>query len=68
MTLKELRINVGLSMNGLAELAGLPYNSVKRAESGLPISAPTAKAIADALSKAMQREIKPSDIEGLIIK
>lgn len=66
-TLREYRVNLGWSQNELAKEAGIPQQTVKRAEDGDPIQARTAKAIADALSKAYGREIKPTEIEGLNI-
>ncbi len=66
-TLRELRINVGWSAKQLAEHAGITRQSAGAAERGEPIRPETAKAIADALSKAYGREIKPLDIEGLNI-
>lgn len=66
--LKEFRVNLGLSINRLAELSGLPYTTVQRAEQGKPITAATAKTLADTLSREMGREIRASDIEGLNIR
>ena len=65
--LREYRINAGWSIRQLAEHAGIARQSVVSAERGDPIRPETAKAIADALSKAYGREIKPLDIEGLNI-
>ena len=67
MTLREYRINLGWSQRELAIAAGVSPSIVKRAEDGLPVQARTAKALADALSKAYQREIRPIDIAGLNI-
>ena len=67
MTLRELRVNLGWSQNELAKEAGISPSIVKRAEDGAPIHARTAKALADALSKAYGREIRPIDIAGLNI-
>lgn len=66
-TLREYRVNLGWSQNKLSEEAGISPHLVRRAEDGDPIQARTAKAIADALSKAYGREIKPTEIEGLNI-
>lgn len=66
-TLRELRINVGWTVTKLAEESGVTRQAISRAESGTPILADTAKAIADALSKAYGREIKPIDIKELKI-
>jgi transcriptional regulator with XRE-family HTH domain len=65
LTLRQYRIDLGWSINKLAEEAGITRQATASAESGLPIRAVTAKALADALSKAYGREIKPSDIQGL---
>lgn len=67
MTLREYRVNLGWSQRELAIEAGIAPSIVKRAEDGLPIHARTAKALADALSKAYGREIRPIDITGLQI-
>lgn len=68
MTLNDLRINLGWNIQQLATAARVSFNSVKRAEAGERITAATAKAIADALSTAYGREIRPTDIEGLNIQ
>lgn len=67
MTLRELRVNLGWSQNQLAVEAGISPSLIKRAEDGKPMQARTAKALADALSKAYGREIRPIDIAGLNI-
>jgi len=67
MTLRELRVNAGWSQNKLAKEAGISPSIVKRAEGGAPVQARTAKALADALSRAYGREILPTDIAGLRI-
>ncbi len=67
MTLRELRVNLGWSQNELAKQAGISPSIVKRAEGGAPVQARTAKALADALSRAYGREIRASDIAGLQI-
>jgi hypothetical protein len=51
----------------LAKEAGISHAIAKRAEQLMPIQARTARALADALSKAYEREIMPNDIEGLQI-
>jgi predicted transcriptional regulator len=68
MMLKEYRINLGWTVTDLSEKAGVSWLVVRNAEVGKPIRATTAKAIADALSKAYGREIKPSDLEGLNVQ
>ena len=66
-TLRKLRVDLGWSQTALAKEAGISPAIAKRAEQLMPIQARTARALADALSKAYEREIKPSDIEGLQI-
>lgn len=67
-TLKKYRTDLGWNTKKLAEEAGIARQSANSAERGGIIQAETAKAIADALSNAYGREIKPSDIEGLNIR
>lgn len=67
MNLREFRIELGWSINKLAQKAGITRQSAANAEDGNPIKAETAKAIAEALSKAYGREIKVLDIQGLNI-
>jgi len=67
MTLREYRVNLGWSQNQLAKEAGIAPSTVKLAEEGAPVRARTAKALADALSRAYGREIQPIDITGLQI-
>ncbi|TMC25458.1 MAG: helix-turn-helix transcriptional regulator [Chloroflexi bacterium] len=66
-TLRHYRINLGWSIYRLAHEAGISRPAVANAENGQPIKAETAKAIADALSRAYGQDIKPTDIEGLNI-
>jgi len=65
MNLREYRIELGWSINKLAEEAKITRQSAANAENGQPIKAETAKAIADTLSKAYSREIRVMDIQGL---
>ena len=65
MKLREYRIELGWSINKLAEEAKITRQSAANAENGQPIKAETAKAIADTLSKAYGREIRVMDIQGL---
>jgi transcriptional regulator with XRE-family HTH domain len=67
-TLRVLRGNLGWSQRKLAQEARVANQVVKKAEEGESILASSAKAIADALSKAYGREIQPFDIEGLNIR
>ena len=66
-TLRDYRINLGWSIYRLASEAGISRPAAANAERGQHIKAETAKAIADALSKAYEQSIKPTDIEGLNI-
>ena len=65
MTLRQYRIELGWTINRLAQEAGINRQTAVSAEEGKPIQAPTAKALADALSKGYGREIKVLEIEGL---
>lgn len=65
--MKDYRVNLGWSRRKIALEAGISPLVVKRAEDGLPIRPDMAKAIADALSRGLKREIKPLDLEGLNI-
>ena len=67
MTLREYRIELGWSINRLAQEAGLSRPTVADAEAGKPIKAETAKALADTLSRAYGRQIMVRDIQGLNI-
>ncbi len=67
MTLKNLRVEAGMTINRLSQEAGVTPQSVKRAEQGELISPATAKSIAEALSRLLGRKIRPGDIEGLNI-
>lgn len=66
-TLRQLRIELGWNIVKLAQEAGVTRQSVSAAEKGALIQADTAKAIADALSRAYGRTIRVFDIEGLNI-
>lgn len=68
MTLKEYRVNLGWSVNQLATAAGIARRTAVSAEAGEVITAATAKALADALSRAYGRTIKVTDIDGLNIR
>jgi DNA-binding XRE family transcriptional regulator len=67
MNLREYRIELGWSINKLAQEAKITRQSAANAEDGQPIKAETANAIADTLSKAYGREIRVMDIQGLNI-
>lgn len=66
-TLRTYRIDLGWSVRKLAQEAGISPHVARRAETGEPIQASTARALADALSRALGRDIRPSAIEGLNI-
>ena len=68
MTLKEYRVNLGWSVRQLATAAGIAHGTVASAEAGGVITPATAKAIADALSRAYGRTINVTDIDGLNIR
>jgi transcriptional regulator with XRE-family HTH domain len=67
-TLRELRVNIGWSQKMLSEKSGVDRAMLSRVEKGATIGAVKAKSIADVLSVAYGREIKPLDIEGLNVK
>lgn len=68
MTLKQYRVNLGWNPKRLADEAGLARATVISAEAGEVITAETAKALADALSKAYGHTINVTDIQGLNIR
>jgi transcriptional regulator with XRE-family HTH domain len=68
MTLREYRIELGWSQNRLAQEAKIARGAVANAENGKVIRAETAKAIADALSRGYNREVRVLDIQGLNIQ
>jgi len=68
MKLKRLRIDLGWTQKMLAKEAGLDPTIVSRAERGVNISAPSAKKIADAFSRAYSKEILVGDIEDLNVE
>ncbi len=68
LTLRTYRTNLGWSLTRLAKEAKLARGAVKNAEDGSMIRAETAKNIADALTRAIGKEISVSDIEGLNIQ
>ena len=68
MTLRGYRLNLGWTPNQLAKAAKIARQTAVNAEAGKVVTAPTAKAIADALSRAYSRTISVTDIEGLNIR
>ena len=67
-TLRQYRLDLGWNISKLADEAKITRQSVTSAERGALIQADTAKAIADALSRAYGHEIKSWEIEGLNIR
>jgi len=67
MTLRQYRLELGWTTARLAQEAGITRQAATSAERGSTILADTAKAIADALSRAYGRAIKPWEIEDLNI-
>ena len=66
-TLREMRLDLGWTVTKLAEEAGVSRQVIASAEKGDSIRADTAKALADALSRAYGREIKSYAIDRLNI-
>jgi transcriptional regulator with XRE-family HTH domain len=66
-TLEELRLEARLSRAELGRRAGVATSTVSRAENGLPMQKLKAYAIVKALGEALEKEIKISDVEGLVI-
>jgi transcriptional regulator with XRE-family HTH domain len=67
LTLRTYRTNLGWSLTRFAKEAGVARGAIKNAEIGHIIRPDTAKAIADALSRALGEKIQVSDIKGLNI-
>ena len=67
-TLKDLRVDAGWTKKMLYEKSGVDTGTISRVERGAKIGAVKAKAMADALSSALGREIVVSDIEGLNVE
>lgn len=61
-SLKEYRLQAGLSIAELARRAGVDQGTVKRAESGRPIQEVKAAAIAQALSQALSQRLSIQDL------
>jgi transcriptional regulator with XRE-family HTH domain len=68
MTLTELRESIPVNIPDLARAARLDPQTVRNAEAGQRISARSAKAIADALSRMLGRTIRVQDIDGLHVR
>jgi transcriptional regulator with XRE-family HTH domain len=65
MTLQDYRRRLGWSQSELARRAKLNPNTVRKAESGDPVSSSTAVAIVDALANALGERILVEDIDNL---
>ena len=65
MTILAYRRRLGWSQRELARRTGLDYNTVRKAESGEPVSGRTAVAIAEAFAQALGERVLVEDIEGL---
>lgn len=66
-TLKQLRLEAGLSINQLAKLSKLDRQTVDRAEKGEGVRDVKAYALVTALGNQLGRSIKLEEVEGLII-
>lgn len=67
-TLKNLRVNLGWSTQKLADEAKLTRATINQAEKGGTVAPETAKALADALSRAYGETINVTDIEELSVR
>lgn len=65
MTIIEYRRRLGWSQRELARQSSLDYNSVRKAEQGLPVAGRTALAIANAFSAALGERVLVEDITGI---
>lgn len=68
MTLNQFLAHLGWSLTDLCKHAGIEAHTARRAVRENITSARTARKIADAFSKAMGQDIKPGDIQGLLIQ
>lgn len=67
-SLYQLRVNLGWTQKMLSKESGVNPVSIMKAEKGGRLTAVSAKKIADAFARAYEREIRPLDIEGLVIE
>ncbi|MBV9468252.1 MAG: helix-turn-helix transcriptional regulator [Abitibacteriaceae bacterium] len=65
MTIEDYRRRLGWSQRELARRARLDYNTVRKAESGDPVSGRTAFSIAEAFAQALGERVLVEDIEDL---
>ena len=68
MTLKELRESVPMTIAELAIAAKVSDQTIRNAEEGQRISLPTARNIAQALSRELGRTIRVQDIDELQVR
>lgn len=67
MTITKYRLSLRWSLSELARRSGLTYQTVSRIEKGEPAYDYTVAAIADALSRALDKTIAIDDLEGVKI-
>ncbi len=66
-TVRDYRLNAGLSKSELCRKADVDYQTLTRAENGEPIQEHNAQKIANALSAILGKIITIKDFEGLKI-
>jgi predicted transcriptional regulator len=66
-TLKQLRLQAHLSINGLAKLADVDRLTVEKAEDGTPVRDYIAYAIVEALNDKLGKQLSIEDVDGLNI-
>ena len=66
-TVRELRLEAGLSKQALGRRANVDTKTISRAEDGLPIQDVKAAAIVRALGEALGQELKIEDVDNLHI-
>jgi DNA-binding XRE family transcriptional regulator len=66
-TVRELRLEAGLSKQELGRQAKVDAKTIKRAEDGLPIQDVKAAAIVRALGEALGRKLTIEDVDNLHI-
>lgn len=68
MNLQDFRDSIPWSRAELARQANLDYQTVTKAESGEVVSTKSARAIVNALSRALGRTVTLREIDGLNVK
>jgi hypothetical protein len=68
MSLLEYLAHLGWSLTDLCRHADIEMHTARRAVRDNITSARTAQKLAEALSKAMGQDIKPGNIQGLLIR